>query len=61
MLYLWISRRSDELLALTAALDARFLLIDMVLALVAASASLEMPSMSTVGWTLSSVHFKAPL
>jgi hypothetical protein len=58
---LWISPREDELLAPAAALDARILLLYVVLALAAAAASLEMKRMSAMRWTFPSVHFTAAL
>jgi hypothetical protein len=60
MLNLWISRRQDELLAPTATLNTSILLLNMILALVAAPASLEMPSVSAMGWTFPAVHFTVP-
>jgi hypothetical protein len=60
MLNLWISRRQDELLARTATFDAGILLVDVVLALVPASASLEVKRMSAMRWTFPPVHFTAP-
>jgi len=57
MLNLWISRRQDELLTGTATLDAGILLVDMVLPLVAASASLVVKRMSAMRGDISAGSF----
>jgi hypothetical protein len=56
MLKLRISRRQDKLQAVlapasTTTLNTILFLIEVVLALVAASAALEVPSVSAMGWT----------
>jgi hypothetical protein len=57
VLELGITRTQDELPAGTTTLDTVVLLVDVVLALVTASAALEMVRMSAMGGTLTPVHF----
>jgi hypothetical protein len=52
-------RRQNELPAQAATLDTAILLVDLVLALVAAPASLEVKRMSVMRWTFPPVHFTA--
>jgi hypothetical protein len=60
MLNNWISDARMKLPPKAATLDTAILLVDVVLAFVAAPASLEAKHMSAMRWTFPPVHFTAP-